>query len=182
MPTDRDPNLFPKIGPAGPLPKVNSIFDFSADALAQLRLWLEQNPPAIGISNILGFSQFTAEGASPVITQETTTSGTYTDLATVGPTITGLSDGQYVILFGSLASTSVAGTAAIMSVQLNSATASDNDLAQSQSTNPTSIARGIVKTLANSGNNTITAKYRTDGTHTGTFSNRWLVALKFANK
>jgi hypothetical protein len=45
---------FPELGPPGQKPIVNSIFDFSDQALAGLRLYLEQNPPAIPITSILG--------------------------------------------------------------------------------------------------------------------------------
>lgn len=181
MPTDRNLNSFTTITSPGGLPKVNSIFDFSADALAQLRLWLEQNPPAIGISNILGFSQFTANSNS-VITAETTTSASYTDLATVGPTLTGLPDGQYIILYGAASSSSATGTqTAFVSVSVNGATAVDNDGAENQNNAIASVARAITSTLSNGGNNTITLKYRsTSGT--ATFAFRWLIALKFDNK
>ena len=36
-------------------PLVKNIFDFSAEALGQIRTWLEQNPPAIPVTQIIGF-------------------------------------------------------------------------------------------------------------------------------
>ena len=57
MATDRQTDTFAQFTPPGKLPKVNSIFDFSDQALAGLRLWLEQNPPAIAVTSIIGFKQ-----------------------------------------------------------------------------------------------------------------------------
>jgi hypothetical protein len=47
------------------------------------------NPPLLPVTQILGFSQFTAQAAE-VLASQTTTSTTYADLATVGPQLTGL--------------------------------------------------------------------------------------------
>jgi microcystin-dependent protein len=37
------------------LPIVKNIFDLSSEALGQIRAWLEQNPPAIPITQVIGF-------------------------------------------------------------------------------------------------------------------------------
>lgn len=42
---------------AGEIPVVTSILkDFSAEALGELRTWLEQNPPAISVKSIIGYN------------------------------------------------------------------------------------------------------------------------------
>lgn len=175
-------NDFATLTPPGQVPKIDSIFDVSAKFLAEFRLWLEQNPPAIGIKNILGFSQFTAQAASPVATQETTSSTAYVDLATVGPTLTNLPDGQYIIVFGCAAANNTAGIGSRMSVQVNGTAAVDADNCLMSGAENSGLARVVVKTLNNSGNNTVTAKYRCgNAAATAFFQVRWLVALKFTN-
>ena len=165
-------------------PIVKDIFSVSADFLGQFRTWLEQNPPAIPVSQIVGFNQFTAQAATMIqpATNESTASTTNVDLTTVGPTLTGLSDGQYLILFGCLFKSSSTTFGANMTVQVNSTAATvDND---DLSTLTTTFLPGmyvITKTLANGGNNTLTAKYRAGGGATATFRRRWMVALRFAN-
>lgn len=136
----------------------------------------------VSISQVTGFSQFNAESAE-VATSETTASTTFTDLATAGPTLSGLSDGSYVVLLGCWASSNTAGQAADMSVQVNSAAVDGNDGVRTfGTTGPEALARAVVKTLSNDGDNTITAKYRASGGGaTATFVNRWLVALRYAN-
>lgn len=164
----------------GGTPKITSIFDFSAEALGELRLWLEQNPPAIGISNILGFSQFTAQPATTISVSESTTSATYTDLLTVGPALTGLPDGKYMLIFGGLVTSSAAGSA-WMAPQINATAASDTNGLSCGAGTTNSGAFACTVTLSG-GSNTITMKYRTDSGATGTYTRRWLIALRYANK
>lgn len=109
---------------ADALPVVRSIFDFSAETLGELKTWFEGNPPAIPVTQVLGFSQFTAQAATRIATSESTSSTSYTNLATVGPTIGGLPSGKYVFLFGSI----LQGTAApYMGLSINGSTPNDTD-------------------------------------------------------
>lgn len=166
---------------AGQIPVVRSIFDFSAEALGELKTWLEQNPPSLAITSILGFTQFTATHAE-VGTRETTTSATYADLATVGPTLTGVGPGTYVILYGAGSFNSAAANACWISVSLNGAAATDGDGSRVDSlatTGEQSQVRGLVKTLSLA-SNSVTVKYKTGG-GTASFENRWLIAIKAAN-
>jgi len=147
------------------------------------------NIPMIPISQIQGFTGFTAKSADPVLAIESTTATTYGDLATVGPTLTGIGDGEYIILFGCKANGGTTGGGAIifgrMALEINGTAAADNDSCQSDSDRGIagmSIMRAVVKTLDNGGNNTITAKYRsTDSSVSCSFGNRWLTALKVGN-
>jgi len=163
-------------------PIVKDIFGVSADFLGQFRTWLEQNPPAIPVSQIVGFSQFTAQ-ANSVATRESTISTTYVNLTTAGPSLSGLPDGQYLFLFGCDAFNSVAGNQLTMSIKVNSTAAADSDATLADApaaTYKVCLMRAVTKTLANGGNNTITCQYRVSS-GTGSFENRWLIALRFAN-
>ena len=163
------------------IPIIQNIFGVSSDFLGQLRTWLEQNPPSIPVTQILGFTQFAVQLATSVETTETTVSDTYADLATVGPTLTGLSDGKYLVLFGCSAKGSIAGSGGLMGIATDTAVASDNEQAGNTYTDFVSVVRATTKTLSN-GNNTITAKYRrNNATGTASFAHRWLIALRYAN-
>jgi hypothetical protein len=136
------------------------------------------NQPLVPIGQIVGFTGFTAT-YSNVETAETTSSTSYVDLATVGPTVTDLPPGQYVILEGGYLRNSAASQASAMSFSINGAAASDDDLVGVTFTDNISAMRGSYETLTEQ-INTITAKYRVTG-GTGTFARRWLIALKTAN-
>src|SRR5438132_8766379 len=66
-------------------------------------------------------------GPSSVATAQNTTNGAYVDLATVGPTITGLPDGVYLIFHGAALVTGTADQQAFQSVSFNGAGPSDAD-------------------------------------------------------
>lgn len=165
-------------GPRGP--KVTSIFDFTEEALEQLAFWLEQRGLHIPVAQILGFSQFTVQAATPVNVQETTTSATFGDLAHAGPSISGLSDGKYLLQWGALLSTS-GPNAAYMGVSVNGSVDGTN-LLSTLSTALVPGAYATTATLNNVGNNTVTAKYAVQtGGQTGTYHLRWLTALRVSN-
>lgn len=166
----------------GGTPVINSIFDFSAEALGQLKVWIEQSGLNLPITNIIGFQQFTVQNAPFIFTSQSRTSSTYGDLATVGPTLTGLPDGKYVIMFG-CASAAAGGTEAGMSVQINSDAVDSDDSVVSAASSLTAGSIAVVKTLSAGGNNSITAKYASlDNVNSATFARRWLLALRYANK
>jgi hypothetical protein len=172
---------FPKLKPVGIEPQIRTIFDFTAEALGQLRLWLEMNPPAIPIKQILGFAQFTAQH-SEVLTSQTIGSpvNTYRDLATVGPRLTELPKGKYVLLFGTNYDAS-GGATGWMTPSVNGAAPNDNDAAVVAPVNPErfNLTRAVVKDLALD-DNTITMKYKSTQS-APSFSFRWLIVLKYDN-
>jgi hypothetical protein len=145
--------------------------------------WIGQSGIDIPISQVIGFSQFTAQTAARIITSEGRTSSTYGDLATVGPTLTDLPDGQYLVLFGTGAAVTTVATTAVMNVQINSTVlANDDNAAFHGATTSTSVMGAFTATLNNSGVNTLTAKYRSgDNATNSQFLNRWLIALKYSN-
>jgi len=163
--------------------KINSIYDLSPQVLGELRSYLEQSGLAIPISQIVGFSQYQAEVATPIITAESTASTSYTDLATVGPRIDNLPAGKYLVLFGASALSNWSGTyeSASMSVSLAGAAASDNDLAESTVQTRVSVARAVLASFT-SPSNSIVAKYKTSNSGASAeFARRWLIALRYAN-
>lgn len=154
-------------------PVVMSIFDFSAEALGELKTWLEQNPPFVPVTQIIGFSQFTAQIATdPSLAAENGTSAAST------PNLAALPDGQYLIVWGGTISSSVGGTVAGMGISLNGGAYDSTLAATTTATSASSVASGTVQRLVNNGSNTIDSIYKGA---TGTFSNRWLIAFKFAN-
>ena len=166
---------------ADALPVVNSIFDFSAEALGELKTWFEGAGIAIPITQILGFQQFTAQFAK-VDTAESTTSTTYVDLATVGPSITGLSNGKYVFLFSILAYNTSGTDQAVAGLSLNGASpiAGDELIAGGGATNQATHTAFAQATLM-SGNNAVRLRYKSTLGGAANFQYRRLIALRFSN-
>lgn len=151
------------------------------DFMAYVLDYIQVSRLQIPIGQVFGFSQFTARIAPDVLTQEATSSVTYTDLATVGPTLDGLPDGQYVILFGAAAVSNGAGIGARVSFSLNGGAAQDASSILVED-KQASISRGIIQALHNGSGNMIQLKYRVGNVaNIGTFQNRWLLALKYGN-
>lgn len=146
---------------------------------AWLVSYLEANPPVLPISQIHGFTDFTAQRAL-VDAQQNTASATYTNLGTVGPQLSTLPKGKYLIIVSAMMKSSVAGSSAWYSPSVNGAAASDSDAANNSGAN-TVTAIGISVKDLDQDTNDITMKYRVDGGATGTYVHRNLVALKYAN-
>lgn len=167
-----------------PNPLITSLSEISPQALQELRNYLEINPPTIPIQNISGFTNFQWQASNNVNTQQGTSSLTYVDLAGPGPALGGLSDGNYIFFFGF----QTPDTGGRMSPSLNLATPSDTNAACAQDVTFTgganemlSVSRGLVLQIAAGGGSTLKMQYRSDGINTGTFANRWLVGIKYAN-
>lgn len=147
--------------------------------------YLALNGLDIPISQIQGFTSFSAN-LSEVATNESLAAGTttYSNLATVGPELTGLPDGQYLIGYGCNASRDTQQRTLYYSPSFNGAAASDNDAAQvdTNTTDYVTLVRFTTETLDAGGNNSITMKYRQSGASTvASYKNRWLVCLRIAN-
>lgn len=134
-------------------------------------------------------SFFSSSNVAEVATSESTSSGSYTNLSTTGPELTGLSDGIYLLLFGSVVYDVANSFSGNMSLSYNGSTAVDADslsVAYTVSEGAAveqlgvSASRAVLKTLENDNNNTVTAKYKSGGT-TVDFYYRWLIALKVGN-
>jgi hypothetical protein len=142
--------------------------------------YISVNQPAIPVSQIFGFTQFTAQAAPRVNSSEGTNSTSFTDLATVGPLLTLLPDGRYVFFFGAYVDGSPSPNAGLMGLKINATEATDNE-----SNRWIAIGSGttaVVATLAANGNNTVTCRYRsTNAASTPLWNYRWLIGLRFAN-
>jgi hypothetical protein len=159
---EEDQHDFTQATLPGKQPVITSILrDFSAEALNELRQWLEVNPPAIPIYQLPGFTQFTRKPQIRSTWRRRRRRSSFVDLATVGPTLDRTPDGQYLILWGALISTTRPNAA------------SHGDLGQrwrsstsSTFSRPSEQARprryATSKTLNGGGNNTIRAKYASD--------------------
>jgi hypothetical protein len=143
-----------------------------------IRKWLN-DAPVFPISQVFGFTQFTANQAS-VSTSESTSSVTYTALTTPGPTLTLLPDGHYLVLVAAFMTDSF-GNGAYMSPKVNSGVALDANAAITVSASGTSLIGASTQTLSNGGSNTIASVYRAGVGSTGTFQNRSLIALRYGN-
>lgn len=154
-------------------PPVMSIFDFSAEALRELWTWFLQNPVPTPVTQIIGFQQFTV--SVNVDNTQVSENGTS---ASSTPALANLPDGQYVIVWGCQCYSSVAGTAAEMGVSLNGSAIDPGLVAANAGTTAVSVVSFTAQTLQNNGSNSISSIYQGG---TGTFSNRALLALKYAN-
>jgi hypothetical protein len=141
--------------------------------------WITQAGIDVPISQVIGFSQFQVQPANNVLTSETTASTSYTDLATVGPSLSGLADGQYLLLYGCFSRNSGADLA-VYAPSVNGAAAADVDQGGQEGAAGAYTMRAVTKDLAADGNNSVVLKYKVGG-GTGTFLNRWMLALKYAN-
>lgn len=141
---------------------------------------------AIVDTSIAGaMSQFQSQIYSATVggAAESTSSASYTNLATTGPTISGAADGSYIIWLGCFlyADADVRGA---MSLSINAGTAVDADAVQAGVDGLAgdevrmSISRAVTKTLSG-GSNTIQAKYKKiAGSGDPNFSDRWIIALR----
>lgn len=151
------------------------------DFLQWLKLRLVIDGFELPISQVLGFSQFTAQAATRIATNDSTSSVTYVGGGTPGPTLTGLSPGRYVVQFGAFARTTNNAHAARMSVEITGQGTSDSNSAAWTTTDGVAGGASFVATLTEP-NSSLTGKYRIDNAaSTAFFAERWLIALRFAN-
>lgn len=169
------------------IPHIQNLFGVSYEFLGQLRTWLEQNPPAISVDQIIGFNQ-TKPQIQTVAAEAHTTSAVYADpnvSGAAGPTITGLPDGVYLVLFGGSGGGDFAHSVTYhMGVSVNGVVPADDTTSAewgSDRGNTSGIMANLV-TLSNAGNNTLKAVYRSsDGTDRGNVRYRWIVAIRQSN-
>ena len=148
-----------------------------AQQVAEMLHQLGATIPPAPVVQQQSFLQFVPTAATPVITNEATASVTYADLATSGPSVSGLPDGHYLVLFGAAIDPSVADYG-FMSISANGSSPSDNDAAVSIAN--AAASRATITTLTAHGNNTVKAMYRTNS-GTSAFAYRWLVVIKYSN-
>lgn len=117
--------------------------------------------------------------AAIVATSQTTTSTSYVDLATVGPTVS-VTTGPAALVFLYNANVNAAGTSSsLMSFEVSGASsvaANDNQSIGTNSTVGSRAGAVFLVTGLTPGSNTFTAKYRVGGS-TGTFVDRRLIVF-----
>ena len=172
-----------RLSSARTLKVVSSVYNFTPQALEELAGWFEQRGLRTPISQIVGFKQFLGQTSTSVLTIETTTSTLYGDLATVGPTVSGLADGNYLVFHGCRSAIGVTDGSdqARMAIPVNGAAASDNECASSSWAGFMSVTMLNARKLTVGGNNTIQAKYKSNAGATAYFGTRWLIALRYGN-
>ncbi|MEM3008356.1 MAG: hypothetical protein QXU32_01470 [Nitrososphaerales archaeon] len=111
-----------------------------------------------------------------VLAAEATSSTTYTNLTTPGPSITLPRPGVYVVEIGYSITHNGAGVVSYMSYDIGSTGATDSDAvigaSQGAGGDAGSYAATRIKTVSSS--LTLTAKYRVSSATSNTFSNRWI--------
>jgi len=168
---------------------ITSIYQLSPEALEQVAQWVEQRGIRTPISQVVGFSKFTAQIAT-VATSETRNNTAYGDLATAGPTLTLLPSGHYIFWYGAQAlhSQDAGGSGtAYMSPSINGATPSDDVAAKSlgspNTLSPYSSVMSATIADLTLDNNTVKCQYRTGAVlaNAGTWNSRFLIALRTGN-
>lgn len=163
-----------KAAAENPLAVPSSFWEYIPDFLETQRL-------EIPIGQVFGFSRFTADAAADVHTNESTTSTSFVDLTTAGPSMFGLASGHYIIAFGAACYGSAANVGAVLAPSIGGAAALDANRVISTSTTAVSVSRIITATLAGASND-IVMKYRVDTAgQAANFLDRWLVVLRYAN-
>src|SRR5262249_11952363 len=130
----------------------------------------------------------TGAGATTITTSQTTTSGTYANLATAGPDVAvtiPASGNALVVVTANIQGPSGSSNFAYMSYSTTGACARDaSDTDALQRSQGTSSSTGFIQASAvsvatglSAGAHTFRACYRTDGGGTGTFANRTLVVV-----
>lgn len=126
-----------------------------------------------------------AVGSATVNAQETTTSTSFTDLATVGPVFSVTTGQSVIVLLSAALFNSSAGQTAQMSVQVSGASTvspSVNVALIYESSAAGDLVQGsyaVPMSGLTPGSNTFTAKYRADAAGTATFLRRNLIVLPF---
>lgn len=119
-------------------------------------------------------------GADYIATQETTTSTTYTDLATTGPTQTATTAASAIVaIYANMFHST--GLASWMSYAISGATtdpSNDNRAIELQSTGGQKVGGTFFHSaILTPGSNTFKAEYRVSTSGTGTFSTRRLMVI-----
>lgn len=137
---------------------------------------------------------FTGNGANAIVerkvgldfktsTTETTTSTSYTDLATTGPTITVTTGTRAIVVISARMENNTAGQGCFVGYDISgahteAATDVNSLIFESDSAGQAMAASHVTMHTLTAGSNTFTAKYKVDG-GTGSFSRRKIVVMPF---
>lgn len=162
---------------------VDTVYDFSEKALGELMRYIESAGLSLSVQQLRGFSQFTAQTTARIgSSDESTTSTAFVDLATVGPTLSGLPDGSYQVFLKAVMRSGTPGEGAVMGVSVNGAAPGTSTEIIQKNGDDTTVSGFFTVALSNAGDNTLQAKYRsTDAGSTAVFSGREIAAFRYAN-
>jgi hypothetical protein len=135
----------------------------------------------VPIGQVIGFTQFTPKVADFVANDDSSTSTSYGDLAHVGPTLTELSAGSYMVFYWVDVFDNAAANRSFASLSINAAAPDDADALKSLNVGPTTLRFNITTKTLPEPNNTIQLKYRSGDGAVIHWSNRGLAAIKYAN-
>jgi hypothetical protein len=169
------------VGPPGPLPQVVTVLP-TGGSDKQLIVY---ETPLFGVYWLLRFvaaiNRWVYLGGPPrdgtTATSQTTASATFTDLATVGPSVTAPAAGSYDVQWGATISNNTVNTASFMGVKVG--TTEPTDANSIQHTESSAGAAAVAETVMGRRRVTaaaldaIVARYRA-ASGTATFSARWL--------
>lgn len=164
---------------------INKLLAHPEEFPPEFRNWilnyLGQNIPPLPVEHFQGYKVLLVREAAPVVTAQSTTSATYVDLATVGPELTKLPDGRYIVFFGCNVDSDLAGDWGKISLSINGAAPSD---AHELFVDPIPDAEipgiNVVETdpISNNNNNSIKMQYKSAGAPGTQFSLRWMIAVR----
>jgi len=135
--------------------------------------YFAQNIPLIPYGNFLGSKVNIAKSGDYILTTQGPATSAYGNLATVGPSVSGLADGVYVVLWG--ATTTGGEHEGFMAVSVNGDTPTDLHAGPSNFDN--TITHGRLITLKNDNNSSIVCKYKGSQQSWGS---RWIVVIRVA--
>lgn len=136
------------------------------------------NIPKLHVSQVFGFKLHSIHTADDVVGSEATASTAYSDLATVGPTLEGLANGFYVVMWGCAAAVNSPNTAAMGVAADGDTPSGQREMIASSYGSVEAMGRlALVDFSAGDHQHTLQAKYKSNPTGYS-FSHRWLHALR----
>jgi hypothetical protein len=179
-----DASMLPGLTPTE-IETLKKVFSSPLDIPAEWKAWivsyLEANPPQIPIAQVLGFSAFTANYGSQPLSSAITVANAWQSLSNTGPSLLNLPKGKYVLLYGCNYD-ATGGATGYMGYCVNGASVPTAYVAIA----PVNVERfmlmkaDVVDLPLDSVPNTITFMYQASQVGPS-FSNRWALALKYAN-
>lgn len=152
-----------------------SPLDFPKEFKSWVSDYFATNVPLIPYGTFLGSRLNIAKSGGYIATTEGVGASAYGDIpgGTVGPSIVGIADGVYVVLWG--ATTTGGEHTGYMGISVNGDTPTDTNSAPSTFDN--TVARGRLITLKNDNNSSIVCKYK--GTQQN-WGKRWIALVRVA--
>ena len=154
------------------LPDADSTYDLGSSSLA----WAEGHFDSLSISGAIHTPTTAA-----VLTSETTTSTSYTDLATSGPAVTVTTGTTVLVYIYSWIDNDTAGQFSLVSYAVSgdsTVAANDNWSLALRGTDDIAASAAFLETSLTPGSNTFTLKYKA-GANTATFQRRRIIVVPF---